>query len=159
VLDEFSSRQSSFRQGKPIRLADGQTWILPAPPKGLERMAAKPFGNDYEGIIQAILEAEDRPEQCRAELALVIILLGYNYRLSPADYEHLLRSTAEDPESRDWQLAFRHLAQDHLDAFMDASGVTSKNNPLSGTQGRISRLLAWLRNRLPSRWFSFGSQG
>jgi hypothetical protein len=158
VPDEFSSRQSSFRQGKPIQLADGQTWILPAPPKGAERTAAESFGTDYEGIIQAILEAEDKSEQCRAELALAILLLGRNYRLSPADYEQLLCSTAQSPDSRDWQLVFHHFAQDHLDAFLDASSTNSKIRPLSGTQGRAYRLLAWLRSRLPFRWFSFGSQ-
>jgi hypothetical protein len=158
VLDEFSSRQPSFRQGKPIQLADGQTWILPAPPKGPEWTAAVPFGTDYKGIIQAILEAEDRSEQCRAELALTILLLGYNYRLSPADYERLLCSTEESSGSRDWQLVLHDIAQDHVDAFLDASGVASKNGRLSGTQRRVSRLVAWLRHRLPLRWFSFGSQ-
>ena len=33
LRDEFSSRRSSFREGSPIQLADGQTWILPSPPK------------------------------------------------------------------------------------------------------------------------------
>ena len=131
MLDEYLSRQSWFRQGKPIQLADGQTWVLPAPPKGSERAAAVPIGADYKGVIQAILEAEDSSEQRRAELAFVILLLGHNYRLSPADYERLLCCPAESPGSRDLQLAFHHIVQDHLNAFLDASGVTSEDEPLS----------------------------
>jgi len=149
--------RSSFRQGRQIQLADGQSWIFPAPPKGPE-WTAVPFGTEYKGIIQAILEAEDDSEQRRAELAFAIFLLGHNYRLSPADYERLLGSTPESPDSRDWQLAFHRIAQDHLDAFLDGAGVTSKNGPLSNMEGRVSRRLAWLRKHLPSRWFSFDSR-
>ena len=157
MLDEFSSRQSSFRQGRQIQLGDGQTWILPAPPKGSE-WKAPPFGAQYTDLIQAILEAEDSSEQRLAELAFAILLLGHNYRLSPADYERLLGSTPECPDSRDWQRAFHHIAQDHLHSFLDISGVSSENRPILDTQGRSSRLLAWLRNHLPSRWFSLDSR-
>src|SRR5437773_1040820 len=92
LLDELSSRRSSFRPGSPIRLADGQTWTLPAPPKAKEWMAA-PFDAEYTGLIQAIMEAEDASEQRLAELAFAIFLLGHNYQLSPADYERLLGSS------------------------------------------------------------------
>jgi len=157
LLDEFPSRRSSFRHGRQIQLADGQPWILPTPPKGSEWKAV-PFGPEYIDIIQAILDSEDSAEERRLELAFAIFLLGHNYRLSPGDYERLLGSTPRSPDSRDWQIAFHHIAQDHLRSFLDMSGVTSENGPLLDAQGRLSRLLAWLRNHLPPRWFSFDSR-
>jgi len=157
LLAEFPSRQPSFRHGRQIQLADGQTWVFPAPPKGSEWKAV-PFGAEYTDIIQAILEAEDSSEQRLAELAFAILLLGHNYRLLPGEYERLLGSTPESPDSSDWQIAFHHIAQDHLRSFLDMSGVTSENEPLLDAQGRLSRLLAWLRNHLPPRWFSFDSR-
>jgi len=157
LLDEFSSRQASFRKGKQIQLADGQIWILPAPPNESEWKDV-PFQAEYTGIIQAILEAGDSSEQRLAELAFAILLLGHNYRLSPADYECLLGSNPESPDSMDWQLAFHHIAQGHLHSFLDASGISAENGQLLDTQRRFSRLLDWLRNHLPSRWFSIESR-
>ena len=157
MLDESSSRQSAFRQGRQIQLADGHMWVLPAPPERSEWKAV-PFGAEYTDIIQAILEAEDSSEQRRAELAFAILLLGHNYRLSPADYERMLGSTPESHDARDWQLAFHQIAQDHLHSFLDNSGVSSETGPLVHKQARFSRLLAWLRNHLPSGWFSFDSR-
>jgi len=154
LLDELSSRQSSFRQGTRIQLADGNTWEIPAPPKGPE-WNAPPFGAEYTDLIQAILEAEDGSEHRLAELAFAILLLGHNYRLSPADYERLLGSTAEYSDSRDWQLTFHHITQDHLQSFLDVSGVSSETGPSLHGEGRFSRLAAFLRDHLPSRWFSF----
>jgi len=157
LLDEFSSRQASFRPGRQIRLADGQIWVLPAPPNESEWKAV-PFEAQYTDLIQAVLEAEDRSEQRLAELAFAILLLAHNYRLSPADYERLLASTPGSPESADWQLAFHHIAQDHLHSFLDASGVSVENGELLDTQRRFSRLSDWLRNHLPARWFSIESR-
>jgi hypothetical protein len=157
LLDEPSSRRSSFRQGRRIRLADGQTWTLPACPKGSEWKAV-PFRAEYTDIIRAILEAEDRSEQRLAELAFAIFLLGHNYHLSPADYERLLGSNPESPDSRDWHLAFHDLSQEHIHSFLNASGVSLVDRPFLPKEGKFSRLWAWLRNRLRSRWFSFNSR-
>ena len=62
LRDEFSSRKTSFRQGRPIRLANRQFWTVPAPPRGSEWKAI-PFGDEYTDLIRAILEAEDGSEQ------------------------------------------------------------------------------------------------
>ena len=157
MLDEASSRHSSFRQGSEIQLADGQTWVFPAPPEGSEWNFA-PFGAEYRGLIRGILEAEDSSEIRLAELAFAIFLLGHNYRLSRADYESLLGSNPNSSDSRDWQVAFHQLAEDHLYSFLDNFPVFSQTGPLLDKPGKASRLSAWLRNHLPSRWFSFESR-
>jgi hypothetical protein len=155
---EVLSRRSWFREGRKIRLADGQTWTLPAPPKASEWKTV-PFGTEYSGLIQSILEAEEEHEQRLAELALAIFLLGHNYSLSPADYERLLGFAPESPDSTKWKLAFHDIAQEHLHSYLDASRVPPDGRPVMPTPGRIARLLSWLRNHLPSRWFSFDSRG
>jgi len=127
--------------------------MLPAPPKGSEWNAV-PFGPEYVGIIRAILDAEDGSEQRLAELAFAIHLLAHNYRLTPADYECLLGSTPVSADSRDWQLTFHQIAQDHLRSFIDISEHPCENGRPLDSQGRFSRLLAWLRNHLLSRWVS-----
>ena len=119
LRDEFSSRRSSFRSGSPIQLADGQTWILPSPPKKTGRNES-PFSTSYAAIIQAIIEAEDSSEQCLGEMALAILLLDHNYYLSPADYQRLL-----DRGSSDWQFAFHEIAQKHIYVFFGRSRVYS----------------------------------
>jgi hypothetical protein len=121
LLDEFSSRRSSFRSGSPIELSDGQTWILPAPPKKSTRKAAS-FGTAYTDIIQAILEAEDSSEKCVGELAFAIFLLEHNYYLSPPDYQRLLA-----PGANDWQCAFHQIAQEHMHVFLDISSGHFEN--------------------------------
>ena len=144
LLDESAIRQSSFRPGRPIQLADGQTWILPAPPRGSE-WNSLPFGPEYVAIIRAISESADGSEQSLAELAFAICLLGYNYHLSPDDYDCLLGSQSASTDSMDWQLAFHHIAQDHVHSFLDNARVSCENEPLPNAQGRFSRLWVWLR--------------
>ncbi len=126
LQDEYSSRRSSFRAGSHIRLADGQTWILPAPPTTCEDKSAA-FGTAYTGIIQAILEAEDRSEQCLGELAFAIFLLEKNYYLTPADYQRLLASSTRSPGASDWQCAVHEIAQEHVRAFLDFSHDAPEN--------------------------------
>jgi hypothetical protein len=117
-----------------------------------------PFGAEYIGLIRAILEAEDASEQGLAELAFAILLLGHNYSLSPADYERLLACPSESSASTDWRHAFHQFAQDHVQSFLDFSGIASVDRSLEHAPGRIDRLFGWLRNRLPSRWFSLESR-
>ncbi len=157
MLDEASSRRSSFRQGSDIQLADGQTWVLPAPPAGSE-WNTMPFGPEYTLLIRATLEKEDSSEERLAELALAIFLLGHNYHLKPGDYERLLGSIPGSRASSDWQLAFHQIAQDHLYSFLDNSRLSSEAGPLPEKRGRLFRLSAWLRNHLPSGWFSLESR-
>jgi hypothetical protein len=148
---ERLNRRPSFRDGVKVRLADDQIWIFPAPPKPSESEAA-PFGADYTDIIQAIMDVDSISEQRLGELALAIYLLGYNYCLSPLDYECLLGFTSESPESTAAQSAFHRIAQEHLSSFLDASGVSWDIKEVAPIRGRISRLVAWLRIHLPIGW-------
>jgi hypothetical protein len=156
MLHELSSRRSSFRDGRQIQLADGQTWTFPAPLKASEWKNV-PFGSEYTGIIQAMLQAEDRYEQNLAELAFAIFLLGHNYCLSAGDYEQLLGSTVEFPDSRAWQHELHQLSQEHLRSFLDAGEVSLEKSPVLPTPARFARLREWLGNHLPSRWWSLDS--
>ena len=157
MLNELSSRRSSFRGGRQIRLADGQTWIFPAPLNASEWKNV-PFGSEYTGIIQAMREAEDSNEQNLAELAFAIFLLGHNYCLSADDYEQLLGSTEGFPDLRAWQHELHQLSLEHLRSFLEAREVSLENSPVLATPGRFARLREWLGNHLPSRWWSLDSQ-
>jgi hypothetical protein len=157
MLHEPSSRRSSFRGGRQIRLADGQTWIFPAPLNAPEWKNV-PFESEYTDIIQAMLHAEDRNEQNLAELAFAIFLLGHNYCLSAGDYEELLGSTVELSDSRGWQYELHQLSEEHLRSFLDAQEVSLEKSPVLPTPARFARLRTWLRNHLPSRWWSLDSQ-
>jgi hypothetical protein len=161
LLDELASRQFSFRPGRPVQLADGQTWILPAPPLQSETNASS-FGPEYEGMIRAIAEAEDDSEQRLAELAFAIHLLAHNYRLSPADYEVLLGSSTALPNTKELERAFHDIAQDHVQSFHESDWdfcASDHQNPrIRDTYGWFSRLLAWLRNHSLAHWFSLESR-
>lgn len=90
MLHEARLRRPEFRPGPAIRLADGQDWILPAPPH--DRRAPgfdESFAPQYEAHLEAVTEAETEPEGRRAELALGLFLLEQNYVLGPADYAAL----------------------------------------------------------------------
>jgi hypothetical protein len=126
VRDESSRRRPSFCAGDEIQLADGQTWMLPPPPTISER-ATMQSESSYNGIIRAILEAEDRSERGLAELAFVIFLLQRNYYLSPADYQRLLDSRMRTTGYSDWQTDFQHIAQQHLNTFVSRSGDLLEN--------------------------------
>jgi hypothetical protein len=126
VRDEYSSRRDSFRAGNEIRLADGQTWTLPAPPTKSEAECPA-LGTAYTDIIHAILEAEDRPEQTLGELAFAVYLLEQNYHLTPADYRRLLATNPTRPSTNTWQASFHQIAQEHLHAFLDFSHDQSEN--------------------------------
>jgi hypothetical protein len=120
LRDEVSCRRPGFRAGNEIRLSDGQEWVFPAHPENSERRAAL-FAPAYVDIIYAILDAEDKPARCIAELAFAIFLLDYNYRLSPADYERLLGSNTSSRGSGDWQDAFHRIANQHVLVFLNTS--------------------------------------
>ena len=157
LVHERLSRRPSFRDGVKIRLADDQIWTLPAPPKPSESDIAV-FGNEYVDIIQAIMEVNDRSEQRLAELAFALFLLGFNYCLSPPDYECLLGFPPDSLELTAAQYTFHRIAQEHLHSFLDASGVSWDTMQDAPTLGRLSRLVAWVRIHLPFGWSSVDSR-
>lgn len=117
MLDERSLRRPNFRTGVEVRLADGQSWTFPAPPEssgdcpaGVDGLRTDP---QYRAIVGAILEAEDRDDRLRAELALAIYLLGRNYRLGAAEYGRLLEYRPGDPALEAMQAAVGEVAAGH----------------------------------------------
>lgn len=99
-------RRAGFRDGPAIRLADGRTWIFPAPPEELT-VSSDPA---LAGLIRAVFEAEDRPDRLRCELALAIHLLSRNYDLTSAEYRTLLRFRPGSPELSQAQGDFHNMA-------------------------------------------------
>ncbi len=72
-----------------VRLSDGNCWGLPL-------RAAVGSDPEYDGLLAAAIEAEDRPQRLRAELALTIFLLDRAYELPPDRLGSLL---SFEPES------------------------------------------------------------
>jgi hypothetical protein len=157
MVDELLSRRSVFRHGRKIRLADGQAWTFPAPITELEWNAA-PFGAEYTGLIRAIIEAENASDQHVAELAFAIFLLGHNYCLSSTDYGRLLDFDSASRDSTDGQSAFHRISQDHLHSLSRTSCRHLDSRPDVPTSGKFSRLVVWLRNHSPFRWWSVDSR-
>jgi hypothetical protein len=158
MVDELLCRRSSFRPGSRIRLADGQAWAFPLPTREWAGKAW-PAAEEYTGLIQAMIEAEDHAERCLAELAFAIFLLEQNYRLSPVDYQQLLDFGPESQASNDWRFACHQLAQEHLVFLADARGFPLEMELVAATQSRFSRLRAWLRTNMPFRGRFFDSPG
>src|SRR5262249_37458682 len=146
--------RSSFRSGRSIRLADGQSWTFPAP---RERVASS-LSEGYSAHIAAQFEAEDEAELRRAELAFAIYLLGENYALSPTDYQRLLEFAPDSGDSTVWRNEFHEVAQEHVESFDHIRRVARKTRAVSVRLPTPSRLAGWLRTRMPFRWLFFQSR-
>jgi hypothetical protein len=156
MVDEPSSRCSSFYPGSELRLADGQAWTFPAPTREWT-LKTWPAAQEYSRLIQAMIEAQDDFERGLAELAFAIFLLGQNYRLSAGDYQQLLDFGPESVESARWQIALHDLAQEHVMFAARVAGIPPQVQFVP-SRGKFSRLLAWLRSNLSFRWWVFGSR-
>lgn len=157
MVDETVSRRFGFRDGPSIRMADGRTWTMPAPLTASE-WKRTPFGTEYANLMRSIKEAEDRDEQRLAELGFAIFLLGHNYCLTSADYERLLGFTPGSADLQEWQSAFRRITHEHLESLEDCPYVPVDHRPILPRPRRFFRLLAWVRDHLPSRWWSIDSR-
>ena len=100
MVDELSSRRSRFQPGTPICLANGQEWTLPGPTADSEFAVEGGPETEYLGLIHAIMEAEDQSDRRRAELVLVIFLIGLNYQLSSTDLANLFTFQPRSREPR-----------------------------------------------------------
>jgi hypothetical protein len=90
ILDENPRREGGSAAGVPVRLTDGRTWVLAARDPG----RAEP---EYDALLDAVFEAEDRSEVLRAELALTVYLLDRDHGLAPGRLTALLSFPAGDP--------------------------------------------------------------
>jgi len=154
--DERALRRPGFRPGIKIRLADGHFWSLPVPTEHVVEMVDDPTAVDspwnepsYQSIIHAILEAQDASELFRAEMALAIHLLNWNYALSPDDFEELLDDINETRRAvlRD---ALHSSASAHLKAVI-SDGETLLRIPTRSWQDEvrrsISQAVSWILGR------------
>jgi hypothetical protein len=84
MRDEQARRRPSFLPGLGLRLADGQVWSLPIPADAEGDPAVSSMAWDdpgYQAILRALVDAQEEGERFRAELALAIHLLSWNYNV------------------------------------------------------------------------------
>jgi hypothetical protein len=154
-MDEYSRRTPSFRDGVKVRLADGQEWVFPAALKLPETIV---LASEYDGLVHLIIEAEDVSEQRLAELALALYLLAFNYSLAPSEFEHLFSFRPESSEAATAASAFHQLAQEHVHRSLEVPRASWKGERVSATQGRLIRVLSWLRDHAPFVSWPFESR-
>jgi hypothetical protein len=143
MLDERTRRRADYRLGTGIRLADGQCWTFPAPlvPSGNDPDAMTAGRADlttYVALIRAVIEAEDRDDRRRCELALAIWLLSYNYDLDPADYQMLLGFAPGSAALARSQEAFSTLAFEHAQSLWSRrrdEATTTAAEPVGWVRG------------------------
>jgi hypothetical protein len=158
MLNETTYRSLSFQEGTEVRLADGNVWTLPAAAPLLEQDGTSNEADEsLSGLLDGVLEAEDRSEQLRAELALAIHLLGRNYRIGPRQYQAILAFAAGSPLLGASQEAFHAVALDYASRFRRHPGRSPESTLPSGwwtaltaAVRRLSppRLLRAVRTRL-----------
>jgi hypothetical protein len=134
MMDERALRGPNFVGGTRIRLADGQAWSLPDHLSDRE-------DDEHEGLLRAIGEAEDEPERLRGELALAILLLARNYRLTPADYAELLTYAPGDPALAETQAAVSELANRQRRNLQPLATANSRGPVSPPMHWRLTRLL------------------
>jgi hypothetical protein len=102
ALDEAAVRKSTFSEGYPVRLADGQDWTFPKPrirfrpkigPDGRVEVGGGPsFGPEFDGMLDTLFgvtEAEP-VEQLRIKFEMAVRLLSANYDLTPDQLGELI---------------------------------------------------------------------
>ena len=123
MLDEKRMRHVRFLPGAAVRLADGQVWTLPTAGRGAGPSVIDPeggpveeadFGPEYEMMVRAVIDSEDRYERQRAELALAILLLTRNYRLESRDLQAILSFPEGHPGVSKAQTVFHDVALTHV---------------------------------------------
>ena len=132
-MEEAVTRRSHLYQGRRIKLADGQSWVLPSPSVELEADLTL-LGPDYRSLLRAVREAEGEAERRLCELALAIFLLGCNYELSPIGYQRILCFPPDASQLIEVQKELHRLAQDHLVYLSDDPDVDEDLTHLSPGQ-------------------------
>ena len=111
MLDERALRKPGFREGRRIKLADGQEWSIPKP-----RLIFKPkitsdgkvdfggganFGPEFDDQMDILLGAREAEptERLRVKFEVAVRLLASNYNLAPDDFAELLVLEVGEPDS------------------------------------------------------------
>jgi len=134
MVNEQSLRRTSFEDGVPIRLADGQAWLLPDHP---------PYRDDEEHIalLRVIGESEDDHERTRNELALAILLLSRNYTLTPPDYQEILGFPTGDPGLAQMQQTVHAIATKQNRSLRRLTPSKTRAPHVATTRWSLGRLL------------------
>jgi hypothetical protein len=130
------SRRSNFGAGVDVRLSDGWVWTLSMPSRS---------DPECDALIAAVIEAEDRSEILRAELALTIYLLDKNYDLKPEQFGSLLCFPPDDPALASLQDALHGLVM------TSAGGVQAPASSLGEDTSERRRSPAHARPTLADR--------
>jgi hypothetical protein len=155
MRDERARRRPNYRPGLKLRLADGQVWSLPIPLSQEEAalsQAANPNWNDasYRLLIDAIVNSGDRGELFRAELALAIHLLDWNYSLAPEDFEELLDEQDGSLNRLDLGEILHMLAMAHVGLVVSTPGLSPQGSSTS-RRDDFRRLIGQIASRIFGR--------
>jgi hypothetical protein len=101
-------RRSAFQGGAWIKMADGREWLFSSPP-------ALGVHADYDALAHALLEAEDRTEARKCQLAIAIFLLSRNYEPSPSEYVKVFYFGSDDAAQSSAEEAISSLIRSNLD--------------------------------------------
>jgi len=149
---ELTSRRSTFRGGRGLRLADGEVWNFPHP------AATPPHDGgevSHRDLTLAICEADDEYDRGLAELALAIYLLNLNYELSPRDLRELLTFEPGSEALREWRAGLREIVTSHVQFLRGVSRAATASTIRHAEESAFSRSYArwfsWLRSPSPAR--------
>ena len=114
-LDEKALRKETFREGVPIRLADGQEWTFAKPYLELRldfssgeprfpEVGVPTFGPGYWELFEEFLAENDPSMQVLIIARLAIYILRINYNLTDGDLARLLAyRDGDDDNAEMWQ--------------------------------------------------------
>jgi hypothetical protein len=150
MLDPTQCRRSEFCGGVPVSLADNQIWFIPAAPAPGAELDSQ-FGPAYGALLRSIAEAEDAAERSRAELALAIFLLRFNYDLTPENLQAILLFPSGTAAARHAQSTFHRVATRHLQNFAESARALRPDTPRP-TRSLARAALDVLRGLRPARF-------
>jgi hypothetical protein len=112
----------------------------------------------YREILRAALGAEDEGELFRAEMALAIYLLDWNYALDPDDFDELLDDRGDDRRRSDLSAALRTLALAHTRGIVSPAGDGRHPAP-SSRRHELRLLIGRAGSRIVGRLGPQGARG
>ena len=144
MVDNRLCQRAGFRQGRLIRLADGQEWVFPNPEssQGPVQTAAH---DQYLGLIESLLDADNIWDRRRSELAFAIHLICQNYHLGAADLQALFTFPEGSSELAEAQAAFADLASEHIRYSIGSGAAPNTTSSPPQLRGKLARFIARLR--------------
>lgn len=120
---EKDHRRPDFVEGTPVKLADGQEWILPRPWVRMYPVVAEDgsvqvgggitFGPEDDELVDQLFLADTLLAKATAEFAMAVRLLRRNYDLPAEAYSKLLVFDSASQDNADvWEGIRGHLRGD-----------------------------------------------